>query len=99
MLRFSSTMRRSPSFAGPEQRPPSSARKDLAAAGGGADRFWTRWGQVRSSPFLYLEESAGVAHLPGTREEIDLLLRAHSARKKGALYESFTSSITGRDWV
>jgi maltose alpha-D-glucosyltransferase/alpha-amylase len=69
--------------------------EDLAALEAAA-RFWVRW---VSAAFLhsYLAESAGAAHLPRTREEIDVLLRAHLLEK--ALYEIVYELNHRPEWV
>jgi maltose alpha-D-glucosyltransferase/alpha-amylase len=69
--------------------------EDLAALETAA-RFWVR---SVSSAFLrsYLAESGTAAHLPRTREEIDVLLRAHLLEK--ALYEISYELSHRPEWV
>ena len=61
-----------------------------------AARFWHRWA---SAAFLraYLDESKGAAHLPGSRDEIGVLLDAHLLEK--ALYEIHYELNNRPDWV
>jgi len=61
-----------------------------------AARFWHRWA---GAAFLraYLDESKGAAHLPGSRDEIRVLLDAHLLEK--ALYEIHYELNNRPDWV
>jgi maltose alpha-D-glucosyltransferase/alpha-amylase len=61
-----------------------------------AARFWVR---TVSAAFLrsYLAESGHAPHLPRTREEIDVLLRAHLLEK--ALYEIGYELGHRPDWL
>src|SRR5436190_9119505 len=58
--------------------------------------FWHKW---VGAAFLraYLERSAGARHLPGTREEIHVLLDAHLLEK--ALYEVGYELNNRPEWV
>jgi maltose alpha-D-glucosyltransferase/alpha-amylase len=69
--------------------------EDIGVLESGA-RFWHRW---VSAAFLgaYLEESAGAAHLPRTREELHVLLDAHLLEK--ALYEISYELNNRPDWA
>jgi maltose alpha-D-glucosyltransferase/alpha-amylase len=69
--------------------------EDAAAVENGAT-FWYRW---VSAAFLraYLEESGNAAHLPQTREELQVLLDAHLLEK--ALYEIAYEMNNRPDWV
>jgi maltose alpha-D-glucosyltransferase/alpha-amylase len=68
---------------------------DTDAVESGA-RFWYRW---VSSAFLraYMEESGEAAHLPRTREEMQVLLDAHVLEK--ALYEIADELNNRPDWA
>jgi maltose alpha-D-glucosyltransferase/alpha-amylase len=61
-----------------------------------AGRFWQRW---VSAAFLraYLAESAGAAHLPKSRQELQVLLDAYVLEK--ALYEIAYELNNRPDWV
>jgi maltose alpha-D-glucosyltransferase/alpha-amylase len=69
--------------------------EDIGVLESGA-RFWHRW---VSAAFLraYLEESAGAAHLPRTREELHVFLDAHLLEK--ALYEINYELNNRPDWA
>ena len=69
--------------------------EDAAALENGA-RFWHR---AVSDAFLraYLDESAGAAHLPRTREELRVLLDAYLLEK--ALYEIVYEMNNRPDWL
>lgn len=69
--------------------------EDSAAVENGAT-FWYRW---VGAAFLraYLDESGNAAHLPQTREELQVLLDAHLLEK--ALYEIAYEMNNRPDWV
>jgi len=69
--------------------------EDTAAVESGAN-FWYRW---VSGAFLraYLAESGNAAHLPQSREELQVLLDAHLLEK--ALYEIAYEMNNRPDWV
>ena len=69
--------------------------EDAAAVESGAN-FWYRW---VSAAFLraYLAESGNAAHLPQSREELQILLDAHLFEK--ALYEIAYEMNNRPDWV
>jgi maltose alpha-D-glucosyltransferase / alpha-amylase len=78
------------------QAPGSVIRPEDAPALELAARYWV---QHVSATFLrgYLEASEGSAHLPKTREEIAILLRAHLIEK--ALYEINYEIANRPEWV
>jgi maltose alpha-D-glucosyltransferase/alpha-amylase len=80
----------------PGQSQHSAIRAEDADAAEGAARYWYRW---VSDGFLraYIAESADAAHLPRTREELQVLLDVHLLEK--ALYEIAYELNNRPDWL
>jgi maltose alpha-D-glucosyltransferase/alpha-amylase len=80
----------------PDHSQHSVIRAEDADAAGNAARSWYRW---VSDGFLraYIAESADAAHLPRTREELQVLLDVHLLEK--ALYEIAYELNNRPDWV
>ena len=78
------------------QSPHSVIRDADADAVESGAKFWYRW---VSSAFLraYLEESGAAAHLPGTRDDVQVLLDAHLLEK--ALHEIGQELNNRPDWA